>query len=505
MDILRAIGGLFPRRAEDQPRRDDDDFWYEEAANQSIAGVKVTPDIALKASALFTCVKILAEIVGTLPLRMKRDVAGGTMDVPDHPLEEILRYQPNARNTAIEFWEMMILHAALRGCAYAEIVPGARGAVDQLLPLHTDRVRPECMRDGTLRFHVTNPHTGQSRVLLQEEMFRVPGLSSDGITGLRAVDLAADDIGLGIAADHYAGRVFSNKLNIGGFLIHPRKMDPSSQKRLIHALMEKFAGPDNAHRPILLQDGIKFERASMDAKDAQLLEARKWQIITIAMRFRIPLHMLGIYDGVTRSNVEQQAIDLVKYTIRPWVRRIEQAIRRDLIVAKGTYFAEFNLEGLLRGDSTARAEYFSKALGSGGSRPWMTQNEVRRIEGLNALPGGDDITPTTAVQTAAVDAGEEDTSEAAARALIGRENAAIRKAAMRLAGQPDAFRDWAKSFYGGHVSTVMSLLGVEKVVARAYCDHQRGELLAANDIEGLLQRREDSAPAEIARILKGKP
>jgi HK97 family phage portal protein len=479
------------------------DMGFVEIGAGSTAGIRVTPDIALKAAALHACIKVLAETIATVPLRMKRATAEGSADAPEHPLDEIIRYQPNSIQTAVEFWEMMMLHAALRGTGYAEIVPGPRGAVDQLRPLHGDRVEPERLRDGSLRFRVTDPVSGRSRILLQEEVFRIPGMSSDGVKGLRAVDLAADDIGLGMGADQYAARVFSNKLNIGGFLVHPKKLDLPAQRNLVHALMERFAGTENAHRPIVLQEGMKFERASMDADKAQLLDARKWQITLIAMRWRIPLHMLGIYDGATHSNVEQQALDLVKYTLRPWVKRIEQAIRRDLIIATRSYWAEFNLEGLLRGDSAARADYFSKALGSGGHAPWMTVNEVRRIEGYNDIPGGDVIrwpsnsqTPTSPAKPAAIE--NQSTPIASAKALVHRENTAIRKAQMRLAGDPDGFRTWVGAYFGGHISTVMSVLGIPKEAARVYCEHQKGEFLAANDVPGLLDRRAAELPEQIA-------
>ena len=511
MGLFATIGGWFAPRADADQTRYSDGLGFLELGHGTAAGVRVTPDIALKAAAVHACIKVLAETIATVPLRMKRATAGGSADASDHPLDELIRYQPNSTQTAVEFWEMMVLHAAMRGVAYAKIIPGARGAVDQLVPLHTDRVQPERLPDGTLRFRVTNPHTARSEILLQEEVFRIPGMSSDGVTGLRAVDLAAEDIGLGMAADQYASRVFSNRLNIGGFLIHPKKLDKGAQRNLVHALMERFANPENAHRPYILQEGMKFERATMDAKDAQLLEARKWQITLIAMRWRIPLHMLGIFDGATHSNVEQQALDLVKYTLRPWVKRIEQAIRRDLIVAKSTYWAEFNLEGLLRGDAKARAEYFKAALGSGGHAPWMTVNEIRRIEGLNDIDGGDMIRwPANKQVPSAAAAGliegptepENGGARTRAETLIRRENAAIRRAMMRHASDPDAFRTWAAAFYGGHVSTVVNMLGVPKEAARAYCEHQRAELLAANDVGGLLDRREQHGPAQIAGAIE---
>jgi len=485
--------------------RAGDDFWYTPYGNgRNAAGVIITPDLALKASAVYACVKILAEIIGSLPCEVFRQRSdGGLEPARSHPLNEIVRWQPNDTQTAIDFWTMMMFHAALRGTAYAEIKPGARGAVDQLIPLHTDRVTPECLPDGSLRFKVSNPHTGEMRTLLQEEVFRIPGLSSDGIKGLRAVDIAAEAIGLGMAADSYAARVFSNKLNIGGFLVHPGKLSEEAQKNLIQRLMERFAGIDNAHRPIVLQEGLKFEKASMDAEQAQLLDARKWQKREVGTFWNIPPFMLGLDDA--QGNAEQQAYDLVKYTLRPWVERIEQAVRRDLIVAKGVYLVHFDLDAVLRGIAKDRADYLSKALGSGGSPAWMTQNEARIYEGLNPVddPRADTLGVGTNPDTStpASNMAADQATKARADRVVRKEIAAVRKAALRLAADPDGFRSWIKAFYGGHVSFVMETLGIAKGAAKVYCDFQRDTLLKANDTESTLDRWEANLAVEIAATL----
>ena len=502
MGLLSTVTGwLRPRASKPGP---GDDFWYRDvSAGTSGAGIVVTPDLALKASAVYACVKVLAETIATLPLKMVQELPdGGQVPAPDHPLDDIIRFQPNDRQTAVEFWEMMMLHATLRGVGYAEIVPGRRGAVDQLKPLHTDRVTVKALPDDSLRFEVTDPRTGQRRVLLQEEMFRIPGMSSDGINGLRVVDLAAEAIGLGMAADQYAARIFSQKLNFGGFLVHPDKLSAEAQKNLVQQLVEKFAGITGLHRPMVLQEGIKFVKASMDAKEAQLLEARKWQIGEIARYWRIPLHLLDIDDQTNRSTVEEQSLNFVRYTLRPWVRRIEQAIRRDLILNK-RFAAKFNLEGLLRGDSKARAEYFKAALGSGGHAPWLTPQEVRVIEGYNPEPTIGELRDPINMQQpqeqprALVD----DTPRGRAERLVRKEAAAIRKAAQRFAGSADDFRVWARAFYGGHCSSTMETLGISKEAAKAYCKHQRDDLLDSDDIEATLTDWEERVPGEIAKAL----
>ena len=481
-----------------------DDYWYMPYGTRNHAGVAVTPDIAIKSSALFAVVKVLAETMATLPLQMYRELGEGMgrEPAPQHPLDELIRFQPNDRHTAIEFWEMMMFHAVLNGGGYAEKVPGARGAVDQLIPIPYHLVRVEVARDKTLRFKVSDPQNGTQRTLLQEEIFRVPGLSADGVTGMRIVDVAAEVIGLGLAADGYAARIFSNNLNVGGYIKHPARISETAQKNFIQTFVERAAGLNNAHRPILLQEGMEFIRASDKAKDSQLLEARKWQIGEIARFFRVPLHMLNVDDQTNRSTVEAQAIDFVKYTIRPWARRIEMAIRRDLIVATNIYSAKFNMDALLRGDSAARADYFAKGLGSGGHAPWLTVNEVRAIEGMNPVEGGDEIQAPVNNQIAAPEEPTAMLPPGGAEQLVRKEIAAIRKAAMRFAGDPGALEDWLVAFFAGHVSCVMDKLGIEKPFARAYCDQALRECrgaLECGSIHELMDAWEDNRAEEIRK------
>jgi hypothetical protein len=299
--------------------------------------------------------------------------------------------------------------------------------------------------------------------------------------------------------------VFSNNLNLGGYLIHPGKLSETAQRALIQALVEKLAGIRNAHRPIVLQEGMKFERAAMVARDAQLEEARVWQIKLIAMRFRIPLYMLGLADRGT--DAEQQAQDLVRYTLRPWVRRIEQAVRRDLILVPRLYEAKFNMEALLRGDSKTRADYFSKALGAGGSPAWLTANVVRKVEGWprSDQPEADRLGVGTNPNSAPPRTGAalaDDSPQGRAARVVRKEIAAIRRLCGRHAGDADAFRAAVAAFYGGHASMVASTLGIAKSAARAYCAHVRDEVLTSGDVESLLERWEDGRAAEIARTLR---
>ncbi len=527
--FLGGRGSFLADASDDQVRySDENDVYYEPTSRKSGAGIRITPEAAMRLSAFFACAKVLAETIASLPFQVNRRLAGGgSAPAPSHPLDELIRYQPNKIQTAVEFWESIILHAVLHGTGYAEIVPGTRGAVDQLIFIRSDRITQDSLADGTLRFTVSNPHNGRTKVLLQSEVLRIPGLSLDGINGLRIVDMAAEAIGLGLAADQYATRVFSNNLNIGGYLTSPKKMSGDAVRRLVGKLMEKFATPGGFHRPVVLQDGVTFKEGAMKASEAQLLEARKWQISEIARFLRIPLHMLGVDDQTNRSTVEEQGINFVKYVVRPWARRIEQAVRRDLIIATGLYEVKFNLDALERGNLAARKDYWGAALGEGGNRPgWMCVNEVRIAEGLNAIdedwawevprglaapvqqPAAAQVEPkeepkedAVAIPAPAV-AIEDRTPEAIAKKVAGKEISTLRGASMRFAADPDGLRSYINAFYGGHVSFVMENLEIPKEGAKAYCRHQRDEAIAANDFVGLLDRWDDTLAAVITAKLK---
>lgn len=556
MGFLTRLAARF-RAAEGQKRYSNgDDFWYEPFNRATGAGIRVTPEIAIKATAVFACVSLLAETMAALPLHVYRRLAtGGREPAPDHPLEELLSVQSNDTDTAFDFWGTMIWHLFLRGTAYARIVAGARGPIDQLIPLHPSLVRPERYGNPKVpkwRFRVRDPLTGTEEVLLADEIFRVPGIIAGGVLGMGLCDHADEAIALGIAADQYAARVFSQNLNMGFIVTHPGKLSEEAKTNFINTFIKRASGVANLHRPILLQENMKVEKMSMTAKDAQMEEARKWQTLEIARRLRIPPHMLGIADGATHSNVEEQGQNLVRYTLLPLGTRIEQAIRRDLITAPTTYTAKFNFEGLLRGNAQARADYFSKALGAGGSPGWMTVNEIREIEGYNALPGEEfnrppigtnpsneprDVTPrppppkrlppptppdddeeeeetrhaappcpvASAEHTVAVaDVPATPSVDDAAQALVRKEIAALRRAAMRYAHDAGAWRTYAKSFYGGHVSDVMARLGVAKDAAATYCRARSAQCHAAAAAEFLdhLARAGAGEAAALARAPK---
>lgn len=509
-----------------------DDRYFEPFLPANPAGLKVTPESALKCAAVFRCVAIWMDIVSTLPyaiyqLRQDGVIDGGMDPAPNHPVFDLLALAPNNRDTPAEFWSTMIFHAMLRGVAYAEIKPGPRGAVNTIEPIHPDRIPAngvEVLPDGTIRVKVLDPKTQTYSYLLQEELLRIRGMSSDGVTALRTIDFATDAIALCLAADQSAARVFSNNLNMGGFLTHPGKLGNDGVERLRSRLMARFAGVTNLWTPAILQEGMKWTPSSMNLQEAQLLESRKAQVRDISNYFGgVPLHLLGIDDGTGRSAVEDQWINFVRVGVRPFIERLEQSMRRDLIIAPRHYVARINLDSLERGNMAARAEYFSKALGTGGSPAWLHVNEVRTAEGYNkdSDPAADKLALGTNPQSQPAtpadkkkpanndDEQDDDDAQPADRSgsgaqqseadytrqraeyLVRREVSVLRRIHIRHASDSAAFRKAVEAFYGGFATQVAERLGIGNVDAKAWCKKRSARVGGANDIAAVLDALED--------------
>lgn len=370
----------------------DDDFWYGGSGTQSETGLTVTPERAMRVTTVYRCIAIMSQTLASLPIHIYRKIPGeagaSQRELADnHPLGEVLRYQPNRWQTSFEFRQMLMGHLCLRGNAYAEIVPGVRGAVDQLIPLHPDRVVPERLPTGSIRYTVTDPFTGQSRRLLQDEIMHLRGLTSDGLRGLAPIEAAANAVGLALATEKYGSRLFRNATRPSGILTTSKGLNEAGRKRLKQEWAALSAGMDNTGRTAVLEDGLAWQKIGLDQEEAQYLETRGFQVEEIARLFGVPLFLLASMtkNSTWGAGIEQMLIAFVIFTMQPWLVAWEQVFRRDLLVAKETYEIKFNVDGLLRGDSKARAEFYA----SGIQNLWMNPNEVRRKEGMNDREGGD--------------------------------------------------------------------------------------------------------------------
>ncbi len=391
-----------------------DDYWYRPVGATSLAGVRVDADTALKLSAAWACVRIISESVAGLPLpiyRMRPD--GGKERDSTHPLYDTLQYQPNEWQTAQQWRQQMTTAALLRGCGYSEMVPGPRGPMTRVRPLHNDWLTlPKDMTDPASTYTYREPGQ-QAREIRNDLVFRLDGMTLDGVTPCSVIEYARESMGIGLAAEQYAGRVFSQDGRPRGTLEHPGKLSKDAADRLKESWQESYAGLGNAHKVAVLQEGMKFNAISVTPDDAQMLASREFSVEDICRWFGVPPHMVGSTAKVTSwgSGIEQLSIGFVTYTLLPWLKRWEQSIRRDLIFDKANVFAEHVLDGLLRGDQESR--YRAYMIGLTGT--FLSPNDVRRLENMNPRPGGDvyqnpAITPGgTAMQdAAALDLGVQD-------------------------------------------------------------------------------------------------
>ena len=355
--------------------------------NKSTAGVSVNENTALKSTAVFACVRVLAETIASLPLFVYRRIDRGKEKATEHPLYQILHDRPNEEMTSFTFRETLMGHLALWGNAYAEIVRDRGGRVRELWPLRPDKTWPE--RDKTakkLRYKLILPD-GEGVILPGDRVLHIPGLSFDGLVGYSPIRLAREAIGLSLAAEEFGARFFSNGARPGGVLEHPNSLSEEAQKRLRQSWNEMHQGLDKQHRIAILEEGMTYKQIGIPPEDAQFLETRKFQLNEIARIYRVPPHMIGDLDKATYSNIEQQSIDFVVNTIRPWLVRWEQAINSKLLTPseQKKYFAEFKVDGLLRGDIESRYKAYATARQWG----WMSANDVRELENMNPIEGGD--------------------------------------------------------------------------------------------------------------------
>ena len=350
------------------------------------SGINVNPDTARKATAVYCALTIYAGTIGSLPLPLYKKLPnGGKERDRDHWLYPILHDAPNRWQTPMEWREMMMGHVLLRGNAYSEIISSRGRPIDQLIPLHPDRVELFVRDNGKLVYIYRN-RDGSKRPILQEDMFHLRGLSDNGFLGLSTVNEGAEAIGLTLATEKHAATFFKNDASPGGVLEHPTKLTQDAYDRIVKSWEKRHA---QAHKIALLEEGMKWQTIGLKASDAQLLESRKFGVNDIARLFNLPPHVLKDLERATFSNIEQQAIELVVYSFRPWLVRWEQVIHRDLFTEQDrkTHFVEFLVEGLLRGDAAARGEYYTKLFGLGAISP----NEIRARENLYPVDGGDTL------------------------------------------------------------------------------------------------------------------
>jgi HK97 family phage portal protein len=353
--------------------------------SNSVAGAYVTPESAMRVAAVHASVNVIAKTVASLPLHVYERTNGGKQRAVNHPLYELLHAAPNGWQTSFEFRAQMQWNLCLRGNAFALIVWADRDRVLELLPLHPDRMTVHQNADLSLSYEYLRPN-GVPVIFPADEILHVRGLSSDGILGRSVISDARDVIGIAQATQEYAGRLFKNDATPGVVIKSPKPLGKEAAMRLRDSWNDAFAGSSNARRTAVLEDGLTVEKLSMTADDAQFLETRKFTRSEVAGLFGVPAHLIGDLERSTFSNIEHQGIEFATHCIRPWAVNWEQAIARALFTAPRKYFCEFNLDALTRGDLKSRYDAYNVGRNGG----WLSANEIRALENMNPIEGGDD-------------------------------------------------------------------------------------------------------------------
>jgi len=347
------------------------------------SGKTVNERTAMQTTAVYACVRILAETIASLPLNVYQFTDNGKEKAIDHQLYYLLHDEPNPEMTSFVFRETLMSHLLLWGNAYAQIIRDGRGKVLALYPLLPDRMTVDRTTDGQLYYEYRRD-TGYV-ILRPEDILHIPGLGFDGLVGYSPIAMAKNAIGMAIATEEYGGKFFANGASPGGVLEHPGVVkDPARIRESWNAV---YQGSGNAHRIAVLEEGMKFQSIGIPPEQAQFLETRKFQTEEICRIFRVPPHLVANLDKATFSNIEHQSISFVVHTIRPWLVRLEQGMNKALLSPseKGQYFVGFVVDGLLRGDYASRMQGYAIGIQNG----FLSPNDVRTLENMNTIEHGD--------------------------------------------------------------------------------------------------------------------
>ena len=387
---MGIFSGLFKSRDKPQDRTSGSNYAFFMGGTTS--GKAVTERSAMQMTAVYSCVRILSEAVAGLPLHLyKYTDSGGKAMALDHSLYRLLHDEPNPEMSSFVFRETLMTHLLLWGNAYAQIIRNGKNEIVALYPLMPNKMSVD--RDENGRLYYTY-YRGSDEAIKNKEfavtlqpsdVLHIPGLGFDGLVGYSPIAMAKNAIGMAIACEEYGAKFFANGAAPGGVLEHPGTVkDP---QRVRESWQSTFGGSGNANKIAVLEEGMKYTPIGISPEQAQFLETRKFQINEIARIFRVPPHMVGDLEKSSFSNIEQQSLEFVKYTLDPWVIRWEQSIQRSLLNSeeKKKYFAKFNVEGLLRGDYQSRMNGYA----IGRQNGWMSANDIRELENLDRIPAED--------------------------------------------------------------------------------------------------------------------
>lgn len=358
-------------------------FW-QEWMGMSSSGKVVSADKAIQLSAVWACVRLLSESVSTLPLKIyQRQDDGSRKPATQHPAYQVLCRRPNLEMTPSRFMLMLVASICLRGNGFVEKKMIGNKLVS-LVPLLPQNMVVKRLDDGSLQYTYTE--TSSQRVIPVKNIMHIRGFGLDGVCGMMPMMAGRDVIGAAMAVEESAAKIFENGLQSSGFLSAESALDKDQRERL-RGYMQAFTGSRNAGKIMVLEGGLKYQNVTMNPEAAQMLESRAFSIEEICRWFRVPPFMVGHADKQSSwaSSVEGMNLQFLTNTLRPLLVNIEQEISRCLLDGDEELFAEFSVEGLLRADSAGRSAYYTTALQNG----WMSRNDVRRLENMPPIEGGE--------------------------------------------------------------------------------------------------------------------
>lgn len=362
------------------------EFW-QEWSGVSSSGKLVTADKAMQLSTVWACVRLLSESISTLPIKIYQSRSDGSHTLAkEHPVYRLLCKQPNIEMTPSRFMLMVVASLCLRGNSFIEkkYIGPKLVALVPLLPQNMVVKRNEA--SGMLEYKYTDPFTKKERIVPIKNMMHIRGFGMDGICGMIPIQAGRNVIGSALSVEESAAKIFENGLQSSGFISSELPLNDEQRER-IRSYLLSFVGSKNAGKMMVLEGGMKYNNVTMNPEAAQMLESRAFSIEEICRWFRVPPFMVGHMDKQSSwaSSVEGMNMQFLTNTLRPLLVNIEQEISRCLLSGDDDYYAEFSVEGLLRADSAGRAAYYTTSLQNG----WMSRNDVRRLENLPPIDGGD--------------------------------------------------------------------------------------------------------------------
>jgi HK97 family phage portal protein len=374
---------------------------WDQMLREYLAGNDVTPtgdidatgEAAYKFTAVFGCLRVLAETFASVPIHEYKKIDDDDRERTDETgLLDILHTAPNSEMSAYNFKEMGMYQINTGGnLVCVRLKTPTLGGLVGLQPLNWNFVTIERNEDTQKIQYVYKPQgqpQSENKTYFRDEVFHVPGPSVNGINGMSPLEYASQAIKLGITYEKFGVQFFKNGANASGIFKHPGFLKDEAYKRLKENLTEHWTGLQNAGKPILAEDGLDFVPFQLKLADAELLASKKFQVEDICRVYRVPLHLVQNLDKATFSNIEQQSLEFVMYTMLPWFKRWEECINCQLLSRKQRedgYYFEFNMSALLRGDSKSMAEAFAQ----GRQWGWLSVNDIRRLLNLNKIPNGD--------------------------------------------------------------------------------------------------------------------